>query len=416
MVMSVLRSILLLLLLAFGGHADTIAQSFGFSMPEGKDKIVIPFEVRNQLIILKVKVNGSGPFNFILDSGSRNTFLLQPELKDSLKLQPGGQLFVLGAGLKDTVVADIIRQVTLESGPLMGKFQSVLVLNKAIPEISDMLGTEIHGILGADLFNRYAIHVNYKKQHLTLLDPDAFQPPLGYTEVPVEVSNNKGYIYAIIYNEWLQPQLVKLLVDCGASLAFLFNYNENKEEELYPYFSRYIESDVGIGLSGMIPGYIGRLFSAHIATHILNGIIISTVPFSDEAKNYFLNERDGLVGSEVLSKFNIWYNFPKQQMYIRPNSTFEKPFQYDMSGIIWTLQRSEEKQPVVKQVVDASPSASAGILSGDTLSTINGKAAESLSNADIVQMLKSKAGRKINFVFIRGDEKLKIRIRLEPYI
>jgi membrane-associated protease RseP (regulator of RpoE activity) len=299
---------------------------------------------------------------------------------------------------------------------LTGKFQSVLVLNKAIPEISDMLGMEVHGILGADLFNRYAIHVNYKKQRLILMDPDALQPPLGYTEVPVEVSNNKGYIYAIIYNEWLQPQLVKLLVDCGASLAFLFNYNENKEEELYPYFSRYIESDVGIGLSGMIPGYIGRLFSAHIATHILNGIIISTVPFSDEAKNYFLNERDGLVGSEVLSKFNIWYNFPKQQMYIRPNSTFEKPFQYDMSGIIWTLQRSEEKQPVVKQVVDASPSASAGILPGDTLSTINGKAAESMSNADILQMLKSKAGKKINFVFLRGDERLKISIRLAPYI
>jgi hypothetical protein len=416
MIVPTLRLIAVLICLALGRQTDAIAQSFGFTLPAGKEKIILPFEVRNQLIILKVKVNGSGPFNFILDSGSRNTFLLQPELKDSLKLQPGGQLFVLGAGLKDTVVADIIRQVTLESGQLTGKFQSVLVLNKAIPEISDMLGTEIHGILGADLFNRYAIHVNYKKQHLTLLDPDVFQPPLGYTEVPVEVSNNKGYIYAIIYNEWLQPQLVKLLVDCGASLAFLFNYNENKEEELYPYFSRYIESDVGIGLSGMIPGYIGRLFSAHIATHILNGIIISTVPFSDEAKNYFLNERDGLVGSEVLSKFNIWYNFPKQQMYIRPNSTFEKPFQYDMSGIIWTLQRSEEKQPVVKQVVDASPSASAGILPGDTLSTINGKAAESMSNADILQMLKSKAGKKINFVFLRGDERLKISIRLAPYI
>jgi hypothetical protein len=414
--MSTLRIVAVLVCLYLGGQLNAIAQSFGFSLPTGKEKIVLPFEVRNQLIIMKVKVNGSGPFNFILDSGSRNTFLLQPELKDSLKLQPGGQLFVLGAGLKDTVVADIIRQVTLESGQLTGKFQSVLVLNKAIPEISEMLGMEIHGILGADLFNRYAIHVNYKKQRLILMNPDALQPPLGYTEVPVEVSNNKGYVYAIIYNEWLQPQLVKLLIDCGASLAFLFNYNEDKEDDLYPYFSRFIESDVGIGLSGMIPGYIGRLFSAHIATHILNGIIISTVPYSDEAKNFFLNERDGLVGSEVLSKFNIWYNFPKEQMYIRPNSRFGQPFQYDMSGIIWASQRTDKKQPVVKQVVQESPSEAEGILPGDILCTINGKAAESMSNADILQMLKSKAGKKINFVFLRGDERLKISIRLAPYI
>jgi hypothetical protein len=397
------------------GSIDVVAQSFGFQLPEGKSSITLPFELKNQLIILPVKVNGAGPFNFILDSGSRNTFLLQPKLKDSLQLQPSGQLFVLGAGLKDTVVADIIRQVTLESGSLVGKFQSILVLNRELPEISEMLGVEIHGILGADLFNRFAIHVHYKKRKLTLLSPDELTPPTAYTEIPVEVVNNKAYIYAIVKNEWLQPQLVKLMIDCGASLAFLFNYNAN-EDQSYPYFSRYIESDVGIGLSGMIPGYIGRLYQAQIAHFNFEGIIISTVPYSETTNDYYLNERDGLMGSEILSRFHIWYNLPKGKIFIRPNNRLSSPFQYDMSGILFSAQRDTLHFPIVRQVIEDSPAAQSGILPGDIITAIQGKSTDEISHADLISILKSKEGRRITLNIKRGNGTHKVSIRLKALL
>lgn len=413
--MTILRTLWFICSLLVTYH--TGAQSFGFVLPEGKEQIVLPFELRNQLIILKVSVNGSVPLNFILDSGSRNTFLLKPELKDSLKLQPGGQMFVLGAGLRDTVLADIIRQVTLQSGALTGSFQSILVLNREIPEISEMLGMEIHGILGADLFNRFAIHVNYRKRRLKLTDPNLIKSPAGYTEIPVEIRQNKGYIHTILYNEWLQPQLAKLMVDCGASLAFLFNYpgDGENEEETYPYFSTYIESEIGIGLSGAIPGYIGRLHSAHLSTFIFNDIIVSAVPYTKNAA-FFLDERDGLIGGEMLSRFHIWYNFPLEKLYVRPSRSYSKPFRYDMSGILWTGRRNDEHQPVVKQIVAGSAAEKAGIQAGDEIITINGKASEGMSNAELYELMKSKEGRTLQLLLNREDKPIRVRLKLKSYL
>lgn len=401
----------MLLLIACSFTAE--GQSYGYSITGGKSSVTIPFELRNYLIILKVSVNGSKPLNFILDSGSRNTFLLKPELKDSLSLQPSGQIFVLGAGLKDTVVADVIRGVNLSTGLLNGKFQSVLVLNKELPEISEMLGVDIHGILGADLFNRFAIRVNYKKRRITFLHPDDLKPGMGFQELPVEVANNKGYINTLIYNEWNQPKTAKMMLDCGASLAMMFNFSED-EDDVYPLFSEYIPSEIGIGLAGVIPGYVGRLYSAQIGVYPLFNIIISAVP-TTRADDYFLNERDGLIGGEVLSRFHIWYNFPLSKIYIKPARGWDKPFNYDRSGIIWMSKRDEDGNAVVRQVIIKSPAYEAGIQGGDVVTTINGKPVKNLSNADISQMLRSSSKKTFTIEVFRNDEALKFKLKLKDY-
>lgn len=403
----------LFLLLMSLVHQWVAAQSFGYQFAGKKSSIVLPFESRNNLIVLKVSINGSKPYNFILDSGSRNTFLLRPDLMDSLSLQPSGQIFVMGAGLKDTVTADIIRGARLESGDLMGKFQSILVLSKELPEISDMLGLEVHGILGADLFNRYAIRVNYKKRKLILMEPDVLKSQVGFTEVPVEVSNNKGYINTLIYNEWLQPKTAKMMIDCGASLAMMFNFSE-EDSNAYPLFSEYIPSEIGIGLAGVIPGYIGRLKNAQIAGYPMNDVIISAVP-TTRSDDYFLNERDGLIGSEVLSRFHIWYNFPLGKMYIKPARGFDRPFYYDRSGIIWMTQRFEDGSAVVKQVVLQSPAYDAGLMAGDVVTNINGASISSMSNADLTAILRFGKKKKITLDILRQGKEMNIRFKLKEY-
>ena len=47
------------------------AQNLGFSLPEGKRRIQIPFEIHNNLIVVPVVLNHALPLKFIVDTGVR---------------------------------------------------------------------------------------------------------------------------------------------------------------------------------------------------------------------------------------------------------------------------------------------------------------------------------------------------------
>jgi S1-C subfamily serine protease len=146
----------------------------------------------------------------------------------------------------------------------------------------------------------------------------------------------------------------------------------------------------------------------------LFNIIISAVP-TTRADDYFLNERDGLIGGEVLSRFHIWYNFPSSKTYIKPARGWDKPFNYDRSGIIWMSKRDEDGNAVVRQVIIKSPAYEAGIQGGDVVTTINGKPVKNLSNADISQMLRSSSKKTFTIEVFRNDEALKFKLKLKDY-
>jgi membrane-associated protease RseP (regulator of RpoE activity) len=193
----------------------------------------------------------------------------------------------------------------------------------------------------------------------------------------------------------------------------MFNFSQD-EEDVYPLFSEYIPSEIGIGLAGVIPGYIGRLAGAQIGVYPLTNIVISAVP-TTRADDYFLNERDGLIGGEVLSRFHIWYNFPLSKIYIKPARGWDKPFNYDRSGIIWMSKRDEKGDAVVRQVIINSPAYISGIQGGDVVSTINGKPVKDISNADLSLMLRSSSKKTYTFQIYRSGESLKYRLKLKDY-
>ena len=60
------------------------AMPLGFVIPDGYDKVTIPFEVYNNLIVIDVLLNRSLPLKFVLDTGVRSTVLTEKTLTDLL--------------------------------------------------------------------------------------------------------------------------------------------------------------------------------------------------------------------------------------------------------------------------------------------------------------------------------------------
>ena len=73
------NKIILLLLFIYSNvsFAQRITEDFdeprmlGFALPEGKDKVTIPFEVYNNLIVINIVLNNTLPLKFVLDTGIR---------------------------------------------------------------------------------------------------------------------------------------------------------------------------------------------------------------------------------------------------------------------------------------------------------------------------------------------------------
>ena len=113
-------------------------------------------------MIIPVKINGKGPFQFILDTGASHICISQ-ELSDKLKLS-GANSDVMGIhGTFETEIAEL-RSVSL------GKARRLKLLAALmdISHVEDSLGTEIHGILGYDFLKKFKLLIDYPNRKIQL--------------------------------------------------------------------------------------------------------------------------------------------------------------------------------------------------------------------------------------------------------
>src|SRR3954470_18910659 len=79
-----MRLALLILLLATFGCTNTPASSF--KIDGGRTSFTMPFRLVDNRVFIDVKVNGQGPFHFILDTGASGTIMRPTAQRLGLKI------------------------------------------------------------------------------------------------------------------------------------------------------------------------------------------------------------------------------------------------------------------------------------------------------------------------------------------
>ena len=117
--------------------------------------------ISQNLVIIPVSVNGSVPLPFILDTGVRSTMILEPALKQPLKLDIHGRAYVLGLGSEGIVEAERSEYNHIQIGSLsLTDSASLLVLPENTLHLSSLLGFPVYGIIGYELFSRHPVSVS----------------------------------------------------------------------------------------------------------------------------------------------------------------------------------------------------------------------------------------------------------------
>jgi hypothetical protein len=409
--MSLRNNLIVLFFLLIGGHCQ--AQVLGFSLPPGKTKVQFPIEVYNNLVVVPIILNNQLPLKFILDTGVRTSILTEKAYSDILNLSYSRKYSIAGPGGEKLVDAYVTNNVSFDLPGVQGRGHAMLVLDQDYLELRNYLGTDVHGILGYELFSRFIIQVDYERKQLTLMLPDRFKEKKKFQWLPISIEDTKPYVTINLDMNDTTAVSAKLLVDSGASHGLFLETSSNPKIKIP---ERHVESIIGRGLGGVITGQISKIKALKIGKYEIPHVITNFPDpnsYMDTLKLSRSVFRNGSVGGEILSRFTVIYNFPSEKIYFKKNSNYKKEFYFNMSGLTIRAKGSRLKDFEITDIRENSPSKRADIKVGDKIVTVNGINASELDLNTVNGFLNSKPGRRITLVLNRKNEKIKKEFRLE---
>jgi len=138
------------------------------------------------LILLPTRVNGAGPFDFILDTGA-GTSLLSAELAQQLNIKILGTKEGQSAGGKISV--SLAKVDSLAVG--QAKIEDVDVGIVDLDHISKTIGAKIDGDIGYNFLKHFRVTIDYRGSMIRLEDPKRIEnfASRAKTEVPIRFAN-----------------------------------------------------------------------------------------------------------------------------------------------------------------------------------------------------------------------------------
>ncbi len=383
-------------------------------------KTEIKFQMIHNLIIIPVFINGSDTLKFILDTGVSHTMITSMKGAGGISFNFAREIELFGLGTGREVKAFHSFGNTIELPGVLGFNHNIIILKEDFDFLSQSLGTQIHGLIGYDVFESFTTEIDYKAQKITLYDPKFFTKKVrekwaGKAEaIPITITRRKPYIKGGIVDDSNVEKEATFLVDCGASHALsLFktekNHLEVPENSMYTY--------IGAGLSGDIYGHIGRVKKFRIGEYYFKKPIVT---FPDAESTQAAGEEDvdrgGSIGADIMKRFDIVIDYRGGELLLKPNEYFKEEFRYNLSGIDLTTPLPDIALFQVAKIRKGSPAWIAGLEVGDQIVNINGIETSEYSLSTIIEMLQSKPGRTFRVGVRRIDQTFYAKFTLEDPI
>jgi hypothetical protein len=336
----------------------------------------IPFEFANNQAYVKVAINGSQPQWFVVDTGA-GACVIDTTVAKRLGLQTSGHKEGSGAG-KGTYAVTFAKNVTYNLSGMNLPVESSYVIDlSGQPEV---IGREIAGILGYDFFVPYVVEIDYEAAVLTLRDPKTFHYAGEGETIPFTLVKNTPHIRAKVAVAEHQAQERELLVDSGSE--------DGLDDDLLAQSPQRLEVIGGVGLGKEFRTTLGRADSLQMGRFMLTGPFGATGGVA-------------LIGTEVLRRFNIFFDYSRSQMIVEPNAHLSDPFVMDASGLDL---RWAKNGFVVHDVASNSAAGDAGLKTGDTIVEINGQVAPAFTMQQVGKLM-TEAGHTL-LLTIRRDDRI----------
>ena len=374
----------------------------GASIDGGAASVTLPFRLLNNHIYVSVTVNGKGPYTFIVDTGGH--CLISPQLVAELGLKIVGATAMSGAGTK-TTAGGFTHVDEIALGAVRMRDQLGFAAPIYAPAVE---GIRVDGMVGFEMFRRFAVQIDYGQDLLIITDPTRFDPAGTGTAIPFVF-----YDHLPMVGGSLADLPARFDIDTGSRSEVDITGPFVAANDLRARFSKGVSAVTGWGMGGPSRSYVVRLPSL-----TLGGVQVSSpVAGLSEDKGGSINDPnyEGNIGGGLLKRFVVTFDYAHQMMYLRPIAP--PPIdagRFDRSGL-WI--NSGPDGYVVTDVAANGPAERAGIQVGDTITQLDGAPSrfDGLSDARI--LLRSRpAGTQIELEVKHGNETRKTAVVLRDQI
>ena len=420
----------------------------GFYFQNHKKKAVIPFKLINNLIFIPIKVNGE-TLTFLLDTGVEETVLFSLDDKEEVSLYQLEKIMLRGLGANEAVEAYKSSKNKFETAGFTDNEHEIYLILDQEFNFSSQVGIPVNGIIGYHFFKNHLVEIDYDHKKVIVYDQSysKIKKRLSktYQKDTISIENNKPY-YLSTVRTTQQTRLSKMLIDTGNSDAIWLFLSETKDLTLP---DKNIYCFLGRGFSGNVYGKRARINQFTFGNQTFSNPI-GTFPDSTSVRSVnFVAHRIGSLGGEVLSRFNVVFDYIGNSVYSKPGIKIKAPFNFNMSGLEvqhdgleWVSQSYQDRnttvgavykstmddfgrvqdnlkikfelKPVFKifNVREGSVAQEAGLKIDDRILKINGRNAHYLTIEKINELLKSEEGRNIEIEVERKGRILKFKFQL----
>jgi len=365
----------------------TSARAQQFDISGNKKRVYVPFKVVRSMVIIQLKINKKGPYNFILDTGVGLTLITDPLLADSLNIENKRTIKIAGLGERDDYEAIIAPVLNIDiAHQLISRDVSVAILKNDFFGLSNYAGIPIHGLLGSDFFNKLAVKISFTDSTLTVTRPGKIRIFRKAEKIPLTIEEGKPYVTTPVTLIDGVAKINKLLIDLGAGHPLSLEKIESLPQKS-------ISANLGVGLNGLIDGHLGRVSSLTLGKYTIKDVIASFPSHDPSFKTSI--PRDGSVGMEILKRFDIIFDYQNKVMYLKPNFYLKQPFEHDMTGISYHADGENFEHLIIEKVDVGSVAHEMGIQADDEIVSINFKPVSKMTMQQIDDLFKSRDGRTI---------------------
>ena len=386
------------------------------TFPEGKDVVEIPFEFERNKILIPVRVNGSEPISFILDTGAPIAVLLGSEYLESLDVNIIGEAQIAGAGGDAPVSVPVAGDVTFDINGIQIT-NGTMAMGVGEGKLAHF-GTT--GVIGLPVFKNCVVEFDFQKHILRLHRPEAYTYSGRGMELPLKFSRHGSFPYVMtgVSIDGGAPVPASMVIDTGAGLAVSLAV-ESDDDLHMP--DKTVRSIMGWGASGVIRGHTGRITSLSLGDYVLENVI-ANVPDAGDMHAIASSEapddvvRNGLIGVKVLKRFHVVFDYTNARIILEPNSDFSDPFNYNTTGLVPMPWAQHAESLEVADVIGGSPAKLAGIEIGDRITAIDGQPVAAIGVDAVQKVLEQAPGTSVTFTIRRGDETLEKKLVLDELI
>ncbi|QWT19076.1 aspartyl protease family protein [Bacillus sp. NP157] len=341
------------------------------AMRDGATAAHVPMFLEGGALLVQASINGSKPMPFILDTGGHA--ILTEATAKALGIVGQGKGVSTGSGPGSmSITYAKVKSLSLGEADIRDQTFLVMPFGAGFSDRGER--APVAGILGLEVFERFAATFDYDRGELTLapFGPGATPPAGKGSSVPLQFTFDMPVVDGA-----LDGRQGAFGIDTGNSGYLLLFPQWATRQGLVDRYRNGVAVLDGGGVGGAFASRLSRSRQLDIGMVSVAGPVAQLTPPNAGATANV--SEAGNIGQDVLSHFLVGFDYQRGAMYLAPRA-LPSPVQANDPGMRAARKPGQPDRFAVVAVLQDGPASRAGVRVGDAILSVDGVPAAKLGN------------------------------------